>query len=42
MMIRINLVKLLEKIDKAEMNVIFREDYKEENENSYINEEIFF
>ena len=30
------------KIDKAEMNVIFREDYKEENENSYINEEIFF
>ena len=30
------------KIDKTEMNVIFREDYKEDDEKSYINEEIFF
>ena len=30
------------KIDKTEMNVIFREDYKEDDEKTYINEEIIF
>ena len=30
------------KIDKTEMNVIFREDYKEDDEKEYTNEEIFF
>ena len=30
------------KIDKTEMNVIFREDYKDDDEKVYIQEEIFF
>ena len=30
------------KINKTEMNVIFREDYKDEDEKVYIDEEIFF
>ena len=30
------------KIDKTEMNVIFKDDYKEDDDKVYINEEIFF
>ena len=30
------------KIDKTEMNVLFREDYLEDEEQNYINEEIYF